>query len=293
MMGDQALEYLDIAAGQEKPFCLAFSFKAPHVYDPDKTFMFQYDPALKDLYQDVTVPEPKLSDPDFFAALPSFLRVSENRTRWQQRFSTPEKLQKNVKDYWRLVSGVDVQVGRIRAHLKELGLDRNTIMVYSSDHGFYLGERGFAGKWYAHELSIRVPLLVYDPRNPGGGARRDEVALSIDIAPTILDLAGVDVPQSMQGHSLRPVLDGNTPDDWQTEFFYEHNLNIKTIPKSEGVRTPNWKYAVYHEATPVYEELYDLTSDPDEATNLVGSAEHQPILREMRRKHAMWKQRVR
>jgi arylsulfatase A-like enzyme len=255
--------------------------------------MFQYDPALKDLYQDVTVPKPKLSDPDFFAALPSMLRESENRKRWQQRFSTPEKLQKNVKDYWRLISGVDVQVGRIRDRLKKLGMDQNTIIVFSSDHGFYLGERGFAGKWYAHELSIRVPLLIYDPRSPGGGARREEVALSIDIAPTILDLVGVAVPEAMQGHSLRPVLEGTTPDDWQTEFFYEHNLNIKTIPKSEGVRTPNWKYAVYHEATPVYEELYDLQNDPDESTNLVASAEHQKILREMRRKHASWQQRVR
>jgi arylsulfatase A-like enzyme len=255
--------------------------------------MFQYDPALKQLYKHVTVSEAKLSDPAFFAALPAFLQQSENRIRWRQRFSTPEKRQKNVKDYWRLISGVDVQVGRIREHLVKLGLDKNTVIVFSSDHGFYLGERGFAGKWYAHDLSIRVPLVIFDPRNPGHGSRRDEVALSIDIAPTILDLAGVPIPAVMQGHSLRPVLAGKTPADWQTEFFYEHNLDIKTIPKSEGVRTPAWKYAVFHEATPVYEELYDLRQDPDEAHNLVDSPKHQETLRQMRRKHAVWKQRVR
>jgi len=295
MMGEQAIEYLDIATKQDKPFCLAFSFKAPHVYDPDKHFMFQYDPALKDLYKDVAVPAPKMSDPAFFNALPEIFFDCENRRRWHQRFSTPEKYQKNVKDYWRLISGIDVQVGRIREHLKKLGVADNTIIIYSSDHGFYLGERGFAGKWYAHERSIRVPLLVLDPRQPKeqrSGSWRAAIAMSIDIPSTIMTYAGASVPKGVQGVPLQPVIAGQTPSDWRTEFFYEHNLGIRTIPQSEGVRTPRWKYMVFHQADPPYEELYDMQVDPDEAHNLAYDPAFAKKLEEMRAKHAAWKQKV-
>ena len=246
------------------------------------------DPALMGLYKDATIPPPKLGDAAFFDALPEFFRTSENRVRWEKRFATPEAYQESVKNYYRLISGADVVVGRIVKKLEEAGLADNTVLVFTGDHGFYLGERGFAGKWYGHERSIRVPLVVYDPRLPKNakGKRRNETVLTIDIAPTLLDLAGAKPPKVMQGRSLRPLLEGRDVDDWRTEFFYEHLFKHPKIPASEGVRTDRWKYLRYVDQKPVYEELYDLKADPEEAKNLAGEEKYAAALETMRRK---WK----
>jgi len=291
IMCDQAMEFFD-GLPSDRPFCLSISFKAPHCQDghPEQ---FLYDPELESLYQDVTIPPPPLSDPEFFAALPEFLRNSENRVRWQVRFSTPEKYQKMVKGYYRLISGVDRVVGRIRDKLRQKGLDDNTVIIYSGDNGFYLGERGFAGKWLPHEVSIRVPLIVFDPRLPPEkrGKRRDEMVLSIDIAPTILALAAVPIPERMQGESLLPLVQGHqTP--WRTEFFYEHLFKHPRIPACEAVRDQRFKYIRYVESDPLYEELYDLNNDPHEAHNLALRPEYRAKLKEMRRRWQIWHQRA-
>lgn len=284
LMGNQAIEFLD-GIPSDRPFCLSVSFKAPHVQDNDPR-QFIPDPALMSLYENVTIPPPRLADPSFFNGLPEFLRVSENRARWERRFATPEMYQEMVKNYYRLISGVDAVVGRIREKLEEKGLAGNTVLVFSGDNGFYLGERGFAGKWYGHERSIRVPLIVHDPRLSSNlkGARRDETVLSIDIAPTLLDLAGAETPGRMQGRSLRPLVEGGRVPDWRTEFFYEHLFEHPKIPMSEGVRTRGWKYLRYVDQTPPYEELYDLTKDPEEATNLAGETANASVLDTMRNK---------
>ncbi|MFZ5828682.1 MAG: C45 family autoproteolytic acyltransferase/hydrolase [Planctomycetota bacterium] len=289
-MGDQALEFLD-AVPQDRPFCLSVSFKAPHVQDGDKR-QFIYEPDLKDLYADVTIPPPPLDDPAFFEALPAFFKTSENRARWELRF-TPAKYQEMVKGYYRLISGVDRVVGRVRERLRERGLDQNTIIIFSGDNGFYLGERGLAGKWYGHEASIRVPLMVFDPSLPAArrGARADEVVLNIDIAPTILDYAGIQTPSRMQGKSLVPLVEGKRV-PWRTEFFYEHLFDHPKIPKSEGVRTPEWKYLRYVGTEPLYEELYDLTRDPQEAHNLAADPAYAATLDELRGKWAEWRKKA-
>ncbi len=292
-MGDQALEFLD-SAPADRPFCLAFSFKSPHCQDGQPAFrQFPYDAHLHGLYQDVTIPPATLSDPAFFDALPEFLRTSENRRRWELRFATPEMYQHSVKSYYRLVSGVDRVVGRIVARLKQKGLTDNTIILYTGDHGFYLGERGFAGKWYPHEVSIRVPLVVYDPRLPAAerGTRRDQTVLTIDLAPTMLAMAGVAVPNTMQGRSLTPLLEGETP-EWRTEFFYEHLFKHRTIPCSEAVRDSRYKYIRYVESDPLCEELYDLEKDPDEAHNLANDPAHAATLERMREKWTAWHERA-
>ncbi|NQT17466.1 MAG: sulfatase-like hydrolase/transferase, partial [Planctomycetes bacterium] len=173
IMSDQAIEFLDTLP-DEKPFCLSFSFKAPHCQDgpPSRTLdkpefkdlyprhpsQFFYDPKLASVYQGAVIPPAALSDPAFFNALPEFLRTSENRVRWDIRFATPEMHQETVKAYYRLITGVDRVVGRIVKRLEQAGLLQNTIILYTGDNGFYLGERGFAGKWYPHEVSTRVPL---------------------------------------------------------------------------------------------------------------------------------------
>jgi arylsulfatase A-like enzyme len=148
MLGEQSLEFLQ-GGTKEQPFCLSVSFKAPHVQDED-TRQFIYDPAYKDLYQDVTIPAPRTATDKHLQALPEFVRDDETtaRVRWKMRFSTPEKYQEMVKGYYRLITGVDVVVGRIRQELDRLGLADNTIILFTGDNGFFLGEHGLAGKWY-------------------------------------------------------------------------------------------------------------------------------------------------
>ena len=292
-MGDQAIEFLD-GAPAGRPFCLAFSFKAPHCQDGQPAFrQFPYDANLHGLYQDATIPEATLSDPAFFNALPEFLRTSENRRRWELRFATPEMYQHSIKSYYRLISGIDRVVGRIVAKLEEKGVADNTVILYTGDNGFYLGERGFAGKWYPHEVSMRVPLVVYDPRLPAArrGSRRAEAVLSIDLAPTMLEMAGVAVPGVMQGRSLTPLLERESS-DWRAEFFYEHLFKHRGIPCSEGVRGAQYKYIRYVESEPLCEELYDLKNDPDEAHNLAGDPARTETLQWMREKWSTWRERV-
>ena len=291
LMGNQAIEFL-AQTPKDRPFCLSVSFKSPHVQDNDPR-QFLYEPRLESLYQDVTIPPAPLSESSFFAALPEFFKTSENRVRWQIRFATPEMYQRSVKGYYRLISGVDDVVGRIVQQLQKVGAANNTIIIYTGDNGFYLGERGLAGKWFGHEVSIRVPLVVYDPRLPAGrrGTRNDSMVLSIDLAPTMLAMASLDAPASMQGENLLPLVHGEKP-QWRSEFFYEHLFRHPKIPCSEGVRDGRYKYLRYLDVEPVYEELYDLATDSDEAHNLAGSPEHSATLDRMRQKWEMWRERA-
>ena len=286
IMGDQSLAFLG-GVPDNRPFCLSVSFKAPHVQDVDPR-QFVYDTAYSDLYADATIPVPETADPRYFEQLPDYLQTSEARHRWQMRFATPEAYQESVKGYYRLITGVDDVVGRIKDALRRLGRTDNTIIVLTGDNGFYLGEHGLAGKWYGHEESIRVPLLYFDPRRPEA-QRRDEIALNIDIAPTLLDVAGVSVPSVMQGHSLLPLVRGEKVADWREDFYYEHAFDVQKlvdegrisperlwpIPRSEGVVSLDWKYLHYYDYPSPNEELYDLRNDPRETTNLADDPAHQ------------------
>jgi arylsulfatase A-like enzyme len=281
VMGDQALEFLD-GCSNKQAFCLSVSFKAPHCQDGDPR-QFIYDHAYRDIYKDVRFPEPQTSDPEYWEQFPDFFKENnEARKRWQIRFSEPELYQKMVGNYHRLVYGVDVQIGRIRAKLAEKGLADDTVIVFIGDNGFFLGEHGMAGKWYGQEESIRVPLIVYDPRLPNSlrGSQREQMALNIDIAPTLLSAAGLTVPEGMQGENLLDLAqEKEVP--WRQDFYYDHRVDIPTIPKCEGVVSKRWKYIRYAEAEPVYEQLFDLKEDPRETRNLATSPEHQEELRRM------------
>ena len=282
LLTDKAIRFLHRCSG-EQPFCLSVSFKAPHVQDGHPK-QFLYDPAFEELYKDKTIPVPKTADPRYFQSLPEFIRQSEGRTRWQIRFSTPELFQEMVKGYYRLITGVDVAVGRIMAALEEMSLDQNTIIFYTSDNGFFLGEHGLAGKWLMCEESIRTPLIIRDPRLPlpMRGRRCEEMTLNVDIAPTLLDLAGVPIRAGVQGRSLRPLYQG-APISWRHDWFYEHlYAHGGKIPRSEGVRTREWKYVRYLDPDPPYEELYNLKDDPFEEKNLAPDGKCEPILAHLR-----------
>lgn len=280
--GQDALDFLD-GCTKDKPFCLSVSFNSPHARD-GKPREFQPDVRDESLYAVDTIPTPETAGDAYYQRLPEFAKHGEGRKRWEARFKTPEMFQATMRDYYRLVSGIDREVGRIVDKLAEKGLAENTVIVFTSDNGWFAGERGMADKWLMYEESIRVPLIVVDPRLPKDQRGRTDSAmtLNIDFAPTLLDYAGVTAPPQMQGRSLRPVIAGRTPADWRTRFFYEHHYGPKIIPPSEGVRTTRWAYLRWIAPNPVTEELYDLQADPREKDNLAADPKHAAVMQEMR-----------
>lgn len=284
-MGDQAIEFLQ-GCDKTKPFCLSLSFKCPHAMDAAKR-EYPPDPRDEALFKDVTFPVPKTAAAKYFDALPDFVQKSESRPRWERRFKTPEMFQTVLRDYYRLVTGMDREVGRIVAELERLGLTDDTIIIFTADNGYFFGERGLADKWYLYEESIRVPLIVYDSALSKADRKVDAMALNIDLGPTMLDYAGVAIPKTMQGKSVRPWLRGDQP-AWREDWFYEHHTAIKIIPPSEGVRTTRWTYLRWlKDASNPVEELYDLQADPLQEHNLSGQQEHRKTLEQLR---ARWQQ---
>ncbi len=147
----------------DKPFCLSLSFSAPHAHDnaPEQYF---WQEKSNNRYADVTIPPPALEEEKYFLALPKEVREGYNRLRWTWRFNSPEKYQHSVKGYYRMISEIDDEIGELRKVLEEKGIADNTVIIFMSDNGYYLGERQLAGKWLMHDYSIRIPMMIYDPR---------------------------------------------------------------------------------------------------------------------------------
>jgi arylsulfatase A-like enzyme len=296
-VGDLAIRFLADVANPAKnpasaPFCLQISWKEPHVQDTAAGGDFLPDPAYDSLYAGATLPHAKTDTQAQFDALPSFFKAStaEGTKRWSHRFGTETKHQENIKKHHRLIHGVDVQIGRILAALNDPNNDgntsdsliSNTLIILSSDHGFFLGERQQAGKWYIQEESIRIPMVVMAPRLPASqkGKRVPQMVLNIDIPATILDYAGVAIPPVMQGVSLKPIVDGNPPATWRTEFFHDHPAVGGGVFKNEGVRTESFSYTRYPNNGNV-KQLYDITVDPYQRTNLAGDPRYASKLAEL------------
>ena len=286
LMGRQAVDFVE-KAPRDRPFVLSISFKAPHVQDGDPR-QFIPDSAYLGLYEDLTIPVPRKASPEYFQRLPEVLGgdSSEARIRWRLQFANPEMYQRSVKNYYRLISHVDAVVGEIREALRRSGAADNTVIVFTGDNGYFLGEHGLSHKWYGYEESIRVPLIVHDPRLPAArrGQVRDEMALNIDIAPTLLSLAGVPVPARMQGTSLIPLLHDRRV-DWREDFLFEHLFTHDRIPRSDGVIGDRYKYLRYVDEQPVYEQLFDAEKDPDEVINFADRPEYAPVLERMRKRY--------
>jgi arylsulfatase A-like enzyme len=285
-MGDQAVDFVENAPAG-RPFVLSVSFKAPHVQDGDPR-QFIPDPAYASHYGDVSIPVPETAGSEYLERLPDFLRSdsTEARLRWQLRFATPEMYQTSVKNYYRLLTQVDDVVGEIREALRRRGEEDNTVILFLGDNGFFLGEHGLAGKWYGYEESIRVPLILYDPRLPEAqrGQVRDEIALNVDVAPTLLAAAGLPVPDEMQGRDLMPLIRGEAV-VWRDDFLFEHLFQHAGIPRSDGVVEGRYKYLRYIDQEPVYEQLFDLQTDPHETLDVAGDPDHGEVLRRMRERY--------
>ena len=282
--GDRAVEFLQ-SCRRDQPFCLSVSFNAAHAEDGDKVNHFPWPKAVDRLYEDATIPPPLVST-DFWKELPEFFHHSMHRDRWFWRWDTPEKYQKNVKAYYRMITGLDRVMGRVLGRLEELGMADNTVVIFLGDNGYYKGSRGFAGKWSHFEESLRVPLVIYDPRLPQTRRGRvlEPMALNVDVSPTILDCAGVPIPAGCQGRSLLPMVRGREPNDWRTDFFCEHLFRNAQIPKFEGVRGRRYVYARYFEHPADGEFLHDLETDPKQLKNLVADQAYRAVLTEMRKR---------
>ncbi len=231
--------------------------------------------------------------PDQRAAWKPFLdRVGKE---WQDVKGTVRELgwryQRYMQDYLASVKGVDDNVGRVLDYLEESGLDKNTIVIYTSDQGFYLGEHGWYDKRFMYEESHRTPLLIQYPPLVEGGTTSDALVLNIDLAPTLLQLAGVPVPEDLQGMSLLPLFDGSTPDDWRKFIYYRYYQEMNSfhrVARHEGVRGE--RYKLIHFTEPGFEgyELYDLQTDPMEMENRIDdpalTAEKEKLQTELREK---------
>jgi alpha-L-rhamnosidase len=278
--GQQALDFIE-SAPKDQPFCLSLSFSAPHAHDRAPLQYF-WQPEVDHLYQGMTMPGPEFADDHYFNSLPLFVQEGMNRTRWFWRFDTPEKYQHSVKGYYRMITGIDNEIAKMRDLLKRKGLDKNTVIIFTSDNGYFLGERQLAGKWLMYEESVKVPLVIYDPRIRNQ-KDNDELVLNVDVTATMLDLAGIEIPESWHGKSLVPLVRGTANTLNRDTILLEHLWENPAIPSSEAVRTREWKYLRYINDKSV-EELYNLKEDPREINNLARNEKYRDLLLELRNK---------
>jgi arylsulfatase A-like enzyme len=192
------------------------------------------------------------------------------------------KYQRYIRDYLRCIASVDDNVGKVLAYLDEAGLAEDTIVVYTSDQGFYLGEHGWFDKRFMYEESLRMPLIV---RYPAAFKPHVEDAMvqNVDFAPTFLDLAGVNVPAAMQGRSLAGVAEGHTPADWRRSIYYHYYEfpGVHAVKRHYGVRTERYKLIHFYNDIDAW-EFYDLQTDPHELRNLYGDPQYAGVIEELR-----------
>jgi len=285
--GDQAIKFIHEASKQDKPFSLQVCFKAPHSpFQPDEQFL--------KLYENMEIPRYPNDTEEAHLTLPDVVR---QKFRGKKGYSDKKYLS-FIQKYYALITGVDDVVGRIVKELRELGIEDNTIIVYTSDNGYFCGSKGLSGKDLLYEESAKAPLIIYDPRWPDNkkGTTIDAITSVIDVAPTLLHYAGTDIPNQMQGLSLLPLIE-NPQQEIHGAVYGENNfanfeplleeiegpeqMNYSTV-RSRFVRTPQYKYIQYYECTPMIEELWDMTADPSEMNNLAVIPGYEKVLNEMR-----------
>jgi len=258
---------------KDMPFFLQVSFRSPK--DP----WSDYPLEVKNCYESDTIPVSPTANMENALSEPKFLQESMASNHARNVLMTEGKLADEIRKHYRLVTGIDMAIGELRQLLSEAGVDDNTIIVFASDNGAFLGEHGFWGKWLPYEESIRVPLIIYDPRTPSEnrGKTIDEMVLNIDYAPTFLSYADADIPADMQGMDINKLLSDNN-ENWREDWYYEHTwtakdlgANVVPIVPSEAVRSDDWKYIVFYDEEPIVEQLYNIKVDPYETENLISN----------------------
>lgn len=268
----------------DKPFFLMVHHKAPHrKCKPQKK---HYD-KLKDKI----IPEPDTLHDDYKtrsdACRIQTQNISRNLERYGKlpkgRLTTKErvsaKYQAFMRAYLATSLSLDDSIGELMAYLKESGQADNTIVVYTSDQGLFLGEHGWFDKRFMYEESLRTPLIIRYPKLIKAGSVCNDMVMNIDYAPTFLELAGVQIPDDIQGESLVPVLKGKTPSDWRNAVYYRYYdfPDAHMVERHYGIRTERYKLIHYYYSMDQW-ELYDLKEDPIEVNNLIGNPKYKDLV---------------
>jgi arylsulfatase A-like enzyme len=284
LLTDYALDWIEKDCKPDKPFMLYLSHKAVHA---------MFEPAKRHLgkYQNVELEYPKsMADTEEnYKGKPSW--VKEQRNSWhgvdymyhgQMDFDT------FYRRYCETLLSVDESIGRIIKYLEDNNLAEDTLVMYIGDNGFVLGEHGLIDKRHMYEESMRVPFLAWCPGMIKPGIVVEELIQNIDVAPTILDVAGIETPARMDGKSFLPILQGKKI-PWRDSAFYEYywERNFPHTPTTHGLRTDRYKYIHYHGIWDI-DELYDLKSDPEEMHNLIDSPEHQKLIKQLNDRMFEW-----
>ena len=309
---DIALDFLENKRDKEKPFVLMYQHKAPHRN-------WAPGPGYLNMYDDVTIPEPAtlfdkwenrtsaaktqtmtierhLSINDLKLNTPRGL-TKEQLAVWNTAYGPKNeafrkaklegkalvrwKYQRYIKDYLRCIAAVDDSIGRVLGYLDKEGLADNTIVIYSSDQGFYLGDHGWFDKRWMYEESLRMPLIVRWPGVIKPGTANHHLVQNLDYAETFLDIAGINIPDDMQGRSLLPLFKGESPADWRDSIYY-HYLEFPgahSVRRHYGVRTRTHKLIRYYNIDEW--ELFDLSKDPDELVSVHGKKEYAAVQKDL------------
>lgn len=265
---DRALGWLE-SRQSDKPFCLLVWFVAPH--EPFFRARRHFD-----LYRETVIPKPATFDDDLkgYPGKPACFAAAKNKIGTTPSHEACGSHEGLVKDYYAGLVAVDENIGRVFDYLEKKKILDDTAILHTSDHGYFLGEWRMFDKRLMHEPSLRVPFLLRYPRRVPAGTLREETVLDIDVAPTILDLAGLPVPEQMQGKSLLPVVRTAEP-SFRKEWYYEYYEwpNPEGVRPHRGIRTERYKL-IHYGMAPEEFELYDLANDPGETRNLYGDARH-------------------
>ena len=299
---DLSIEWLK-KRDQSKAFYLMCHFKAPHrPWDPA--------PRFKDLYKDVKIPEPETLLDDYKGRSKQVanikMRIGQDFRKSDLQQDIPKDMmpddlrkwayQEYLKRYLSCVAAVDENVGRLLAFLDAEGLTEDTIIVYTSDQGFFLGEHGWYDKRMIYDPSLLTPLIIRWPGHTKAGSVNNDMILNLDHAPTFLDIAGGEIPKSMQGKSYKSILEGKTPPGWRQSVYYRYWMHLDpdhNVPAHYGVRTQRYtlihfygkhldmKGAKKQDIDPEW-ELFDNQKDPQQMRNVYSDPAYAEVLRELR-----------
>lgn len=240
------------ARPSEKPFCLSICFNLPHSASTGTMKMLESDSSIyKTLYRDLTIPLPEnyVAKENIKAPkLPSWLHFASERQKGYNYVDTPESTKEYLTRQMQAVTGIDGLVGNLMDKLEEAGVDENTIIIFTSDHGLFMGEYGLGGKSLCYEKCTHVPMIIYNPltKKKARSKKIDKLVQTIDVAPTLLSYAGIEIPESYQGKDLSPIIEGKT--DNIHEYLFTENLWSTPFgnPRCEAVQDEEWKYIRYY-----------------------------------------------
>jgi len=313
---DVALDYLKNQRNKEKPFMMMLHHKAPHrnwqpalkhikdytnrnFPEPDTLFDDYSTRSAASVEQEMTVKEHLSLDYDLKMGSPPKRMTDDQKSAWKEVYDPiMEKFKKNppqgkdlirwkyqryMQDYLGCIASVDENVGRILDYLDESGLSENTMVIYTSDQGFYLGDHGWFDKRFMYEESLRMPLLVRFPGRIRAASRRDELVSNLDFAPTFLSQAGLDKPEDMQGLSLEGLITDTKKGHWRQSLYYHYYEfpSVHMVKRHYGVRTSKYKLLHYYYDIDAW-ELYDLQKDPHELDNVYADPSYTNIVKELK-----------